>query len=214
MPQMSSYIKKLENYGELEVSIIKATKINKVLKALIKLNTIPKDEEFKFRERSMEMLTKWNKLLGNDGADPDDKKDAPATNGVHKDEKEKSEPAATSTATDTPAADISTPVEAVAESEKEPAVAAEPSVTEPAPIEPIPTEPATVEPVPADPAVIQPSFEEPPKTEPAQVPERPAPELPKEDAAITTEPAKANVTVAPESAAGAAEATEVVKAME
>ena len=44
MAAMSNYIKKLEGYGELEAGIIRKTKINKVLKALIKLNTIPKDE--------------------------------------------------------------------------------------------------------------------------------------------------------------------------
>lgn len=201
MPQMSSYIKKLENYGELEVSIIKATKINKVLKALIKLNTIPKDEEFKFRERSMEMLTKWNKLLGNDGADADDKKEAPATNGVHKEEKEKSEPAATSTATDTPVADTTTPAEAVTETEKEPAAVAT-------------AEPVTTAPAPAEPASLQPSVEELPITEPVAAPKQPISDISKEDVTMASEPAKADVTTAPESAAGAAEAMEITKAME
>lgn len=82
MPQMSSYIKELEDYDELEASIIKATKINKVLKALIKLKTIPKDEEFKFRERSVEILAKWDKPMAHNGAGADQKKDVPATNGV------------------------------------------------------------------------------------------------------------------------------------
>lgn len=187
---MSSYIKKLENYGDLEVSIIKATKINKVLKALVKLNTIPKDEEFKFRERSIEMLTKWNKLLGNEPADADDKKDEPATNGVHKDDKEKSEPAATSTATETPVAESSPSVEVTTEAEKK--------VEEPA------AAPATeAEPAPA-------SVEDATKIEP----EQPVPEAAKEDVVMSDEPAKADVTIAPESAAGAAEATELVKAME
>jgi len=64
---MSNYIKKLEGYGDLEAGIIRTTKINKVLKALIKLNTIPKDEEFNFKGRSVELLSKWTKLLGTDG---------------------------------------------------------------------------------------------------------------------------------------------------
>jgi hypothetical protein len=186
MPQMSSYIKKLENYGELEVSIIKATKINKVLKALIKLNTIPKDEEFKFRERSMEMLTKWNKLLGNEPADADDKKDEPATNGVHKEE-EKSEPAATSTTTETPAAETSSPVEVTAEPEKELAAPAPPAV-EPEPVQAV----------------------EEPKPEPEPI----VSGAPKEAPEVPAEPVKADIAIAPESAAGAAEATEVVMAME
>jgi hypothetical protein len=97
MAAMSNYIKKLEGYGELEASIIRTTKINKVLKALIKLNTIPKDEEFNFRGRSVDLLGKWNKLLGTDGTGDEngagpssavEKDDKPTTNGTHKDDKE------------------------------------------------------------------------------------------------------------------------------
>ncbi|RMZ79226.1 hypothetical protein DV737_g3476, partial [Chaetothyriales sp. CBS 132003] len=86
MPQMSNFIKKLENYQDLEVSIIRATKINKVLKALLKLNTIPKDEEFNFRKRSVELLGKW-KILGAEPHDAEvadkESKDTPTTNGVN-----------------------------------------------------------------------------------------------------------------------------------
>jgi hypothetical protein len=97
MAAMSNYIKKLEGYGDLEASIIRTTKINKVLKALIKLNTIPKDEEFNFKGRSVELLSKWTKLLGTDGTGDEngagpssavEKEDKPTTNGTHKDEKE------------------------------------------------------------------------------------------------------------------------------
>jgi hypothetical protein len=90
MPTMSSYIKKLENYEDLEVSIIRETKINKVLKALVKLNSIPRDEEFNFRKRSIELLGKWNKILGAESVDVEpsndkDSKSTPTTNGVHDD---------------------------------------------------------------------------------------------------------------------------------
>lgn len=95
MPQMSNYIKKLENYEDLEVSIIRETKINKVLKALVKLNAIPRDEEFNFRKRSVELLGKWNKILGADATEVEptaagdkDSKSTPTTNGVHEDPSE------------------------------------------------------------------------------------------------------------------------------
>lgn len=98
MATMSNFISKLENYGDLEVSIIRSTKINKVLKALIKLNTIPKDEEFNFKSRSVELLGRWNKALGaestvdeNAGTLGTDKEEQPITNGVHKLDKESSE---------------------------------------------------------------------------------------------------------------------------
>jgi len=82
---MSNFIKKLEAYGDLEVSIIRSTKINKVLKALIKLNTIPKDEEYNFRGRSVELISKWNKLLGSADDGAGDKSEKPTTNGAHED---------------------------------------------------------------------------------------------------------------------------------
>jgi hypothetical protein len=68
MKLMSDYITKLEGFPDLEVSIIRATKINKVLKALLKLEHIPKEEEFKFKPRSQVLLDKWNKLLAVDAA--------------------------------------------------------------------------------------------------------------------------------------------------
>jgi hypothetical protein len=92
MAVMANFISKLEEYGDLEVSIIRSTKINKVLKALIKLNTIPKDEEFDFKGRSMNLLARWNKALGADaeaaGPPAEEKADQPTTNGAHKEDKD------------------------------------------------------------------------------------------------------------------------------
>lgn len=66
MKVMSDYLAKLEQFPDLETEIIKATKINKVLKAMLKLETIPKEEEFNFKPRSQALLDKWNKLLADD----------------------------------------------------------------------------------------------------------------------------------------------------
>jgi hypothetical protein len=68
MKAMSGYITKLEEFPDLEVSIIRVTKINKVLKAILKLDNIPKEEEFKFKPRSQVLLEKWNKLLADGGS--------------------------------------------------------------------------------------------------------------------------------------------------
>ncbi|GJC79986.1 PWWP domain-containing protein2 [Colletotrichum liriopes] len=69
MKMMSDYITKLESFADLEVSIIRATKINKVLKAILKLDSIPKEEEFNFKSRSQTLLDKWTKILaGGDAA--------------------------------------------------------------------------------------------------------------------------------------------------
>lgn len=92
---MSEYILKLENLPDLEVSIIRATKINKVLKAIIKMDSIPKEDEFNFKSRSQALLDQWNKILAADepsngvnGTSSDSKaKQTHGTNGV----KEKSD---------------------------------------------------------------------------------------------------------------------------
>ncbi|KAI0409735.1 hypothetical protein F4802DRAFT_593372 [Xylaria palmicola] len=68
MKQVSDFLAKLETFPDLDVSIIRATKINKVLKAILKLVTIPKEEEFQFKPRSQTLLDKWNILLASDGA--------------------------------------------------------------------------------------------------------------------------------------------------
>lgn len=66
MKMMSDYLTKLEGFPDLETEIIKLTKINKVLKAMLKLDNIPKEDEFKFKPRSQALLTEWNKTLSAD----------------------------------------------------------------------------------------------------------------------------------------------------
>jgi hypothetical protein len=63
MKLMSEFITRLEGYADLEASIIRATKINKVVKAILKLTEIPKESEFQFKDRSKSLLEKWNKTL-------------------------------------------------------------------------------------------------------------------------------------------------------
>lgn len=63
---MSDFITLLEKFGDLEVSIIRTTKINKVLKAILRLDAVPREEEFQFKKRSQALLDKWNKLLASD----------------------------------------------------------------------------------------------------------------------------------------------------
>ncbi len=65
---LSHYLDKLKEFTDLEASIIRETKINKVLKAILKLDTIPRESEFNFKPRSQALLDKWNKLLANNAA--------------------------------------------------------------------------------------------------------------------------------------------------
>ncbi|KAK4673655.1 hypothetical protein QC763_113238 [Podospora pseudopauciseta] len=82
MATMSEYITKLEGFPNLEVSIIRTTKINKVLKAILKLENIPKEKEFNFKSRSQVLLNKWNELLAVDGGAVAPAPAAKAVNGT------------------------------------------------------------------------------------------------------------------------------------
>ncbi|KAI1143409.1 hypothetical protein F5Y05DRAFT_151993 [Hypoxylon sp. FL0543] len=66
MKSMSEFLAKLETFPDLEASIIRVTKINKVLKAILKLDAIPKEEEFQFKPRSQTLLDTWTKVLAAD----------------------------------------------------------------------------------------------------------------------------------------------------
>ncbi|KAK2758630.1 hypothetical protein FQN54_003320 [Arachnomyces sp. PD_36] len=89
MESMSNFIQKLEQYEDLEGSLIRQTKINKVLKGIIKLNIIPKEEQYQFRKRSVAILGKWKHLLESDvpkdeASGSKDGQDEPKANGVDK----------------------------------------------------------------------------------------------------------------------------------
>lgn len=82
MLAMAEHFGPLEELHDLEAKIIRETKIHKVLRAIIKLDSIPKDEEFNFKSRSKELLDIWDKTLDahiDDGKTA--KTSAPATNG-------------------------------------------------------------------------------------------------------------------------------------
>lgn len=107
MQQMSDYVTILEKLKDLEVSIIRATKINKVLKAILKLDTIPKEEEFKFKPRSQALLDRWNKLMDDESG---------TTNGVNGSTEAKKKPESNGAKAETP--DVKKP-EAASTEEKE-----------------------------------------------------------------------------------------------
>lgn len=78
MGDMAGHFNTLEQYKELEVNIIKNTKIHKVLKAILKLDHVPKDEEHGFKKRSDALLSGWmDAMTKEDEAG----RSGPATNG-------------------------------------------------------------------------------------------------------------------------------------
>ncbi|KAL3704710.1 hypothetical protein TMatcc_008382 [Talaromyces marneffei ATCC 18224] len=95
MEQMTKHLSELEAFGEIEVSIIRETKINKVLRAIIKLPSIPKEEQYRFRARSIDILQGWKTLLDSDiptPAAPADKEAKPESNGVKEEATAANEP--------------------------------------------------------------------------------------------------------------------------
>lgn len=86
MTSMSEYLKQLEAHEDLEAEIIKKTKVHRVLRAIMKLETIPMEEDFAFKKRSTELLTKWSGALASDT-------EPAGANGVKNEEREKSESA-------------------------------------------------------------------------------------------------------------------------
>ncbi|KAF2118595.1 hypothetical protein BDV96DRAFT_488929 [Lophiotrema nucula] len=87
MQQMSEHLRQLEAHQDLEEPVIKKTKVNKVLKAIIKLQSIPQEETYQFKKRSNDLLNHWNRALAT--AEAKTKAEA-TTNGVkHEDEDKK-----------------------------------------------------------------------------------------------------------------------------
>ncbi|KAI4173081.1 MAG: hypothetical protein LQ343_003191 [Gyalolechia ehrenbergii] len=83
MKSMSEFLGELETYPDLEGSIIRTTKINKVLKGMLKITSIPQDEVYHFKDRSLKLLTAWNETLAKEGAGGSaDKDDEGKTEGA------------------------------------------------------------------------------------------------------------------------------------
>lgn len=67
---MAKFFDQLEKADDIDSGILKDTKIHKVMKGIVKLTGIPKDEEFHFKDRSAKLLDSWNKLLGESSDKP------------------------------------------------------------------------------------------------------------------------------------------------
>ncbi|CAD0085833.1 unnamed protein product [Aureobasidium mustum] len=81
MSTMNDFFTQLEGYENLEPAIIRGTKIYKVLRGIIKLSSIPKEEEFQFKKRSNDLLALWHDALGSKGDEKEDEKAEDKDNG-------------------------------------------------------------------------------------------------------------------------------------
>ncbi|THW48895.1 hypothetical protein D6D21_02704 [Aureobasidium pullulans] len=74
MSTMHDFFNQLEGYQNLEPAIIRGTKIYKVLRGILKLSSIPKEDEYQFKKRSNDLLASWHEALGSKGDEKDDDK--------------------------------------------------------------------------------------------------------------------------------------------
>ncbi|KAJ5124585.1 uncharacterized protein N7515_008410 [Penicillium bovifimosum] len=167
MAGMAPYFDKLEKHSDLEVSIIRSTKINKVLKLIVKLAFIPRDDEFNFRHRAMNILSNWKNILDADTPGSADKEEKPAVNGSKEEE-----------GADTPKLET--------EEEKEPESKAKDDVDSPMPD----AEETAPEPAKEDGADKEEPAEKPTEAEEKPTEEKPTDEKPAEEKPAEEKPAE------------------------
>ena len=63
LPELSRFLKKLEDSPDLEVGVVKATKIHKVLIAICKLDPVPGNEEFGVKMRCEALIERFEKRM-------------------------------------------------------------------------------------------------------------------------------------------------------
>jgi hypothetical protein len=80
MEAMAEHLSVLEQHQDLEPHIIRETKAHKLLKVILKLKEIPRDAEFKFKERCSKLLAVWSKTLA--AAEDQPNAAETATNGM------------------------------------------------------------------------------------------------------------------------------------
>ncbi|KAI8992925.1 hypothetical protein BD414DRAFT_412571 [Trametes punicea] len=82
MPALDHLFSTVESYENMTIEYLTFSKIGKVMRHIHALNDdkVPRDDEFKFRERAKVLVDKWHDILKANGA-PESK---PATNGAHK----------------------------------------------------------------------------------------------------------------------------------
>ncbi|THU87098.1 hypothetical protein K435DRAFT_354999 [Dendrothele bispora CBS 962.96] len=66
MPGMDQLFAAIESYDKMNIEYLQFSKIGKVMRHITALDAdrVPKDEEFKFRERAKTLVDKWHQILG------------------------------------------------------------------------------------------------------------------------------------------------------
>ncbi|KAJ9475129.1 ISWI one complex protein 4 [Pseudozyma hubeiensis] len=116
MPSADATFKTVEEYDGMTADHLRTTKIGKVMKRVMQLSDIPRDDEFHFKARAEKLCAKWGAIMaGGDApkeAAPEGSSEPKKENGdsaaAHAEPEAKSESApATETKTEAPAAEAS-----------------------------------------------------------------------------------------------------------
>ena len=59
MDHMNKTLKLVEEYGGITADVLRTTKIGKVMRRIVQLPQIPRDDEFSFKERAEKLCDKW-----------------------------------------------------------------------------------------------------------------------------------------------------------
>ena len=76
MPTCDELFKLLENYNEMTIVHLSQSKIGKVMRHIQNKENIPRDEEFKFRDRARALVEKWQQQIPASKANGTAKEDA------------------------------------------------------------------------------------------------------------------------------------------
>jgi len=78
MPACDELFKLLENYNEMTIVHLSQSKIGKVMRHIQNKENIPRDEEFKFRDRAKALVEKWQRQIPASKTNGTTKEDADA----------------------------------------------------------------------------------------------------------------------------------------
>jgi len=59
MENLNKAMKQVEEYDGITAEVLRLTKIGKVMRRVVQLPSIPRDEEFKFKERAEKLCDNW-----------------------------------------------------------------------------------------------------------------------------------------------------------
>ncbi|KAL4246596.1 hypothetical protein ABKN59_008780 [Abortiporus biennis] len=112
MPNLDELFTTVESYDNMTVAYLSFSKIGKVMRHIHALNAdkVPRDSEFKFRDRAKVLVDKWHELVNANKANGDSVSAVkPATNGKAQanGKKKKEEKKEEASAEETPVADVS-----------------------------------------------------------------------------------------------------------